>query len=72
MPKSKKSDPLLLDKLAAVFFTLVAVLHAWRILYQWEARIGLFTVPFSWSLIAVLIAGMMALAFWKRVRMHSS
>ena len=72
MPKSKKSDPLLLDKLAAVLFTIIAVLHAWRILYQWQVRIELFAVPFSWSMIAVLVAGMMALTFWKRVRKSSS
>ena len=72
MPKGKKSDKFLLDKLVAVLFTLIAVFHAWRLLYQWEVRMGLFTVPFSWSMIAVLLAGMIALAFWKRVRMNSS
>jgi len=68
MPKTKKGDSLSLDKTAAIIFTLVAILHAWRLLYQIEVRLGLFTVPLSWSLIAILVSGMMALAFWRRVK----
>ncbi len=67
MPKSKKGDSWSLDKTAAIIFTIVAVLHAWRLLYQLEVRIGLFTVPMLWSIVAILISGMMALSFWRRV-----
>jgi len=71
MPQKKKEDAILLDKITAIFFTAIAILHVLRIVYQWQARIGLFTVPFSWSFIAVIIAGGLALSFWKRIR-HAS
>lgn len=45
---------------ASIIFAIVAVLHALRAFYEWEAVIGDVVVPvwFSWA--AVLIAGYLA------------
>jgi len=41
----------------SLIFLIVAVLHAMRLLYGWEATIGSVTVPLWASAVAVLLAG---------------
>lgn len=72
MAKNKKEDALLLDKITAIIFTMIAILHVWRILYQWQVNIGLVVVPFSWSLIIAILTGGLALSFWKRIHRASA
>ena len=52
-------------KLGSAFFSLIAVLHAMRLLYGWEAQIGGWTVPFWLSGVAVLAAGTMAWGLYR-------
>jgi len=46
-------------------FSLIAVLHALRIFFRWPAQIGSFSIPIWLSVIAVLVAGLLAYANWK-------
>ncbi len=45
---------------AGVVFSLVAALHALRLLLRWEAVIGGWTVPFWLSWVALAAAGYLA------------
>lgn len=41
----------------SLIFLIIAVLHALRLYYGWVASIGGFTIPVSWSWVALVIAG---------------
>jgi hypothetical protein len=43
-------------------FTLVAVLHLLRVVFDWPLNIGGYEVPRGWSFLGVVIAG--TLAYW--------
>lgn len=47
-------------QVTSLIFLIVAVLHAMRILYSWDAVVGGVTVPLWASWAAVLIAGYLA------------
>jgi uncharacterized membrane protein YozB (DUF420 family) len=47
--------------LAAVLFAIIAVAHALRAVYQWEAVIAGVTIPLWFSWVAVGIAGYLAI-----------
>jgi hypothetical protein len=53
------SDVLMFIKIATFLFGLIAVLHALRLIYGWEAVIGGWAVPTWFSGLAVVIAGLM-------------
>lgn len=48
------------NKVAAVVFSAVALLHLFRIFYSWEAVIGGWNVPMWLSFAAVALAGYLA------------
>ena len=48
-------------KAVSIVFAVVAVLHALRALYQWEATIGGAIIPVWFSWVAVIIAGYLAI-----------
>lgn len=48
--------------LSGVIFALIGLLHLLRIIFHWPAIIGTSTVPFTLSLIVIVIAA--ALAIW--------
>lgn len=52
-------------KVASVVFGLLAILHAARAYYGWEASIGDYTVPVSYSWIAVVLAGYLSVRGWQ-------
>lgn len=52
-------------KTTGVVFAAITVLHAFRLLYGWEAVIGDWTVPFWLSWFAVVFAGWLA---WSGLR----
>lgn len=51
-------------------FLIIAVLHAMRLLYQWEANVAGVEVPLWASMAAVVIAGYLAYRgfTWKTLR----
>ncbi len=51
--------------LAAVFFTIAALLHLLRLIFNWQAVIGAFAVPYWVSVIGVIVAGYLAYEFWR-------
>jgi hypothetical protein len=55
-------------KIGAALFGLIALLHAARLVYRWEAVIGGLTIPLWASLPFLLIAGTMAWGLWKESR----
>ena len=50
---------------AGVIFSLVAVLHALRLLLGWDAVIGGWTVPMWFSWLALALAGYLAFTAFK-------
>lgn len=46
--------------ISGVIFALVGFLHLLRIVFQWPAMIGIWTVPFALSVIAILVATILA------------
>lgn len=50
---------------AGIIFLLVAVLHALRVLYDWGALIGGWSVPMWASWIAIVIAGYLAVSAYR-------
>jgi len=50
---------------AAVIFAAIAVLHAIRIFYGWEAVIGGWAVPMWFSWVALVVSGYLAWNGWQ-------
>ncbi len=48
--------------ISGVIFAIIALLHLLRILFQWPAMVGVWSVPLVISVMAVIIAGI--LTFW--------
>lgn len=48
--------------ISGVIFSLIGLLHLLRILFQWQAMVGVWTVPFVISVLAVIVAAL--LTFW--------
>jgi hypothetical protein len=46
---------------AGIIFTLVALIHALRIIYHWKIVIAGHTVPMSASIIALIVTALIAL-----------
>ncbi len=46
--------------ISGVIFALVGLLHLLRIVFQWPAMIGLWTVPFALSVMAIMVATILA------------
>ncbi|HEY4506226.1 MAG TPA: hypothetical protein VJJ24_02180 [Candidatus Paceibacterota bacterium] len=44
-------------KAAGVIFLIIAVLHLFRAIYEWEAIMGGYVIPVWYSWVAVVIAG---------------
>ncbi len=57
-------------KVTSLIFLLIAVLHAMRLLYGWEATIGDINVPLWASWVAVLLAGYLSYRgfTWKQLK----
>lgn len=49
----------------AALFAIIALLHLYRILRGFEAHVGNWMVPMWLSVVAVALAGYLALAGWK-------
>ena len=47
-------------KITGVIFTIVAVLHGWRLLSGWEVTMGTYAVPVWASVVGLVIAGFLA------------
>ncbi len=54
--------------LAALVFTIVAVLHAARLFYRWPVVIGSTQIPMALSWVAVVVTGLLALAGFTSAR----
>jgi hypothetical protein len=48
--------------ISGVIFALIGLGHLFRIIFQWSAMVGTWTVPFSISLMAIMIA--VVFTFW--------
>ena len=46
--------------ISGVIFALLGLLHLLRIVFQWPAMIGLWTVPFALSVMAIMVATILA------------
>jgi hypothetical protein len=55
-------------KIAAVFFTLGALIHALRFYYGWPIQVGDHLVPLKASIAFVVIGVVMAWGLWKESR----
>jgi hypothetical protein len=53
---------------AIVVFSLVAVLHVLRLVFGWEAVINGMAVPMWASVLAIIIAGGLAVMLWRESR----
>ena len=52
-------------RLVTAIFAIIAILHAARAVYGWEATVGDVTIPIWVSYAAVLIAGYLAVRGWQ-------
>ena len=57
--------------LAVLVFSLVAVTHLLRLVFQTEILVGGATVPMSASVVGFLVTGGLALALWREARPRS-
>lgn len=48
-----------------ILFSLIALLHLFRLVRGWEAVIGGFTVPLWFSGVALIVAGYLAVTAWR-------
>jgi hypothetical protein len=55
-------------KVATIIFSLVALLHALRLLQGWELVIGSYNAPAWISGVAVIVIGGMAYSGWKLMK----
>ena len=46
-------------KVTGIIFVIVAVLHLLRLIYQWPAQIGAFSMPMWLSCVALLVASVL-------------
>ena len=51
--------------LAAALFTLVAVAHLLRLIYQIELRVGGLVIPMWVSVLGLIVPGALAVALWR-------
>jgi len=51
--------------LSGVLFIIVGVIHLLRALFQWQFVIGNFEVPISWSFVAFLLLGFLAISSFR-------
>jgi len=51
-------------KVAAGFFGLIALLHAVRLWYGWDAMIGGFAIPIWVSGVVLVVSALMARGLW--------
>jgi len=65
MEEPKKSSHRKIELIAAVVFSIAALLHLWRLVAGFQFVIGSWTAPMWISLIGVLLAGTLAVLFWK-------
>ncbi|HEY2125325.1 MAG TPA: hypothetical protein VGG94_07665 [Chthoniobacterales bacterium] len=52
-------------RVAALFFGLVCLGHAWRLFAHLEVRIGSYDIPTWPSMVAVFVTGALGLWFWR-------
>ncbi len=55
------------EVLSAVIFTIVFAGHALRAVMGWSLQSGPHNIPMSVSWIAVVVAGVLAYSFWRKV-----
>ena len=55
-------------KISAGIFTVMALTHAARLFYGWEAHIGNVTVPVWVSGVFIVVAALLARGLWKESR----
>jgi uncharacterized protein YsxB (DUF464 family) len=58
-------------QVVTVVFAVIAVGHALRVYYGWEAVIAGVAVPAWVSIVAVFVAGYLAVRGWQFARKHS-
>jgi hypothetical protein len=51
--------------IAIVIFSLVAVLHALRLIFGWQAVIDGLVIPMWASVVGLIIAGWLAIMLWR-------
>lgn len=56
-----------IEALAAVIFTVVAIVHVLRLVYGWEVYIGSWEMPIWMSVAGIIVSGLLAIAFWRSV-----
>ncbi|MDP3727212.1 MAG: hypothetical protein Q8R35_01080 [bacterium] len=61
-------DQKIFNGVTGIIFLLIAVLHALRMLYGWDAAIGGWAVPMWLSWAALVIAGYLAWSAFRRKR----
>lgn len=54
-----------LATISALLFSGVTILHIARLINGWIVTVGSWTIPFEVSWIAILVAGILALAHWR-------
>lgn len=52
-------------KVVSVIFAALAVMHALRVYYAWEAQVGGYDVPLWCSYAAIAIAGYLSVRGWQ-------
>jgi hypothetical protein len=55
----------LFTKIAAIFFSLFALLHAARLYFGWEVVMNHHVVPVKASIVVAVIAALMAWGLWR-------
>ncbi|MDJ0729559.1 MAG: hypothetical protein QNJ33_06150 [Crocosphaera sp.] len=54
--------------ISGVIFALVGLLHLLRIMFQWPAMVGVWTVPFTISVIVIMVATVLAFSAFRLFR----
>jgi hypothetical protein len=60
-----KDDHRTIHTVAALVFTIAAIVHALRLINGWQFVIGGWSAPMWLSVVGVLLAGTLAVLLWK-------
>ena len=58
--------------ISGVIFALIALFHLMRIMFHWSAMVGAWTIPFSISLIAIMVAAILTIWAFRLSRTATS
>lgn len=62
---AKKDQHYLIHQIAIAVFSFITLIHAGRLIYKAPASIGAWNIPLWFSVVAVLVAGSLAILFYK-------